>query len=455
MAYMESINNTYFDKVYQAVDEFFKCYFTQRDIEKTLALVTDEVYSIGTGAGEIARNKSEFEALLKAEISNMPNQIFYEINDFESKDIGCCASECFCNMDVRAPIVDGGMISYAVRLTITFVKENGRMLASTFHVSVASVYQHDDEFFPLRYCSNNCEDTEINWRSQHEIAQIICETIPGGILGGYINENYPVYVVNDNLLNMLGYTYEEFMSITDGNIVNIIHPDDKEKVIAKVSQDLSVRSQCDAEMRIRKKDGSFMWVYAAGKEITVKDGRKAIISVIVDFSENVKRLSSLEEENIRDSLTGLYNRKGGEKFIVDCLHNCGSFIFVMMDIDNFKGVNDAYVHYEGDKILKYVADLLHGVFRKTDIIFRIGGDEFGIFIRNCTDGDAIYKKLNKVINEYRDKIITEYPKSESSISFGGVICNKAVSFTSMYKAADKVLYHVKSTQKGICLIKPM
>lgn len=455
MTCIESLSNVPFDPLYQAVDNFFKCYFTFRDIEKTLDLVTDEVYSIGTGVGEIALNKEELRKLLQAEFSDMPNQIFYQISDFKSKKIGCCAAECFCNMDVRVQIDDGGMISYSVRLTITFVKERERMLASTFHVSVASVYQHADEFFPLRYCSNDCEDTEINWKSQHEIAQLICQTIPGGILGGYIDENYPVYVVNDKLLNMLGYTYEEFMSYTGGNIIRIIHNDDKEKVIKKVSADLSVHSQCDAEMRIRKKDGNYMWVYAIGRKIFVKDGRKAIISVIVDFSENVRRLSSLEEENIRDPLTGLYNRKGGEKFIVDCLHNSNSFIFVMMDIDNFKAVNDVYGHYEGDKILAYVAGLLRGAFRKTDIIFRIGGDEFGIFVRNCTDEKVIYEKLNKVIDEYKSKIANEYPKSQSSISFGGVVCNEAVSFISMYKAADKILYNVKSTQKGSCLIKSM
>lgn len=443
------------DPVYQAVDRFFKCYFTERDIEKTLALVTEDVFSVGTGVDEIALNKNELRKILISEFSSLPNPIHYNITEFKSKHTGCCAAECFCKFDIRTQMKDGDYVSNSIRLTVTFIKEGERLLANTFHASAACTCQPKDEFFPVRYGSDSSGNSELNWKSQHEIAELICQTIPGGILGVYVSEGNPVYMVNDVLLKMLGYSYEEFICLTGGNIINIVHTDDRNGVIEKISSAISRNVQYDLEMRIQRKDGTYLWVYSIGRKIDVTDGRKAVISVIVDFSENIKRLSSLEEENLRDPLTGLYNRKGGEKNISGFLHDKAPYIFVMMDIDNFKAVNDTYGHYEGDKILKFVSELLNNTFRKTDIIVRIGGDEFGIFIRHCTDSAAIQKKIDGIIEDYKEMIKREYPKSDSSISFGGVMVNESVSFVSLYKAADKVLYGVKSTQKGVCIIKPI
>ena len=78
------------------------------------------------------------------------------------------------------------------------------------------------------------------------------------------------------------------------------------------------------------------------------------------------------EESSRDSLTGLYNRQTGENLICQALDNGGEYIFLLMDIDNFKAVNDVYGHLKGDIMLKYVADKIRKSFRDTDVIFRLG-----------------------------------------------------------------------------------
>ena len=127
-----------------------------------------------------------------------------------------------------------------------------------------------------------------------------------------------------------------------------------------------------------KKDGNFVWVYDLGRVITTQDGRRAVISLIVDISENVRIKNNLFVESVTDPLTGLYNRRGGEMMVAQKLGNGKPYIFLMLDIDRFKEVNDFYGHHEGDNVLKYVAEELKHCFRQDDVIIRLGGDEFVI-----------------------------------------------------------------------------
>ena len=149
------------------------------------------------------------------------------------------------------------------------------------------------------------------------------------------------------------------------------------------------------------------------------------------------------EESSRDPLTGLYNRKAGESLINQALNSGGEYIFLLMDIDNFKAVNDVYGHLKGDIMLKYVADKIRKSFRDTDVIFRLGGDEFVVFIYPCKNRQAIEQKLEKIIEDYGKNIREDFPHISSALSWGGVFSGKKRSFTELYQKADKIMYQVK------------
>ena len=149
------------------------------------------------------------------------------------------------------------------------------------------------------------------------------------------------------------------------------------------------------------------------------------------------------EESSRASLTGLYNRQTGENLICQALDNGGEYIFLLMDIDNFKAVNDVYGHLKGDIMLKYVADKIRKSFRDTDVIFRLGGDEFVVFIYPCKNRQAIEKKLEKIMEDYDRNIQEEFPHISSALSWGGVFSEKKRTFTELYQRADKIMYQVK------------
>ena len=132
------------------------------------------------------------------------------------------------------------------------------------------------------------------------------------MIGGYIEDGFPLYVVNDTMLEMMGYTYNEFVEETEGLVINSIHEDDAHMVEKHVLDCLKQEKQYAIEYRVKKKDGSSLWVYDIGRKIIAEDGRSAIISVLVDISESVRVKKNLIEESNRDFLTGIYNRKGGE-----------------------------------------------------------------------------------------------------------------------------------------------
>lgn len=149
------------------------------------------------------------------------------------------------------------------------------------------------------------------------------------------------------------------------------------------------------------------------------------------------------EESSRDSLTGLYNRTTGEALISQALEHGGEYIFLLMDIDNFKAVNDVYGHLKGDIMLKYVADKIRKSFRDTDVIFRLGGDEFVAFIYPCKNRQAIERKLEKIIEDYGKNIQEKFPLISSALSWGGIFSEKKNTFTELYQRADKIMYQIK------------
>src|SRR5699024_2835739 len=101
-----------------------------------------------------------------------------------------------------------------------------------------------------------------------KLLDILCVMMPSGIIGSYMEEGFPLYVVNDTLLNMTGYTYDEFVKTTGGLVINSIHEEDAKRVSERIFQ--STGDGYSIKYRIRKKDGNYIWVYDIGRKITVE-----------------------------------------------------------------------------------------------------------------------------------------------------------------------------------------
>ena len=105
----------------------------------------------------------------------------------------------------------------------------------------------------------------------------------------------------------------------------------------------------------------------------------------IQLQQKTKQIEDVTRLSITDSLTGLYNRSYLEQKVTELVSDGNKGTLFIMDIDNFKKVNDTFGHIAGDKTLKLLADTLRENTRKMDIVGRLGGDEFVIFYSDMTD----------------------------------------------------------------------
>lgn len=439
-------------KVFRVVNQFFQCYFTERDAEKILSMLSERVLSIGTGEGEIAVGKNAFAKLLSRELETLDQAIQYEIKDYTEieKYSGCW--DCLCCVKTRIPVSSELQIGDFLRITISLHQEQEKYLIDMIHASEASPYQKQDEFFPFEFIQKGIE--RMNHETHQDLLTLISQIMPGGVIGGYFESGYPLYVVNKKLLEMAGYQdYSSFVEDIDGMVLNSIHPTDRDYVESEVSKRLAQSDQYELEYRMLKQDGSYIWVHDAGRKTMDSHGREAIISVLIDISEQINIKTNLELESRKDPLTGVYNRRGALEKIRKAMKNCRNWMFLMLDLDCFKQINDLYGHEEGDRALCQVAGHMMKCFRSTDVIFRYGGDEFGIFLQNFRDLETVQYKMERLLKEYKELVDKKWPKSNSTISAGGVYSYKPSTFERMCMEADRVMYEVKRSGKGYVKIQ--
>ncbi len=149
-----------------------------------------------------------------------------------------------------------------------------------------------------------------------------------------------------------------------------------------------------------------------------------------------------------DPLTGIYNRAGGIQLIRNCVEKSESGTFLILDIDDFKLVNDNYGHQRGDDVLKQVAGILQAAFKQSDIVMRMGGDEFIVYAIGMVDYEVTRKRLDHHNQAIHTVMINEQNGQYVTVSIGGAINDGSYpTYDSLYKVADHYLYQTKAKGK--------
>lgn len=170
----------------------------------------------------------------------------------------------------------------------------------------------------------------------------------------------------------------------------------------------------------------------------------------LDVTEHMENLKNMQELAHHDSLTGLYNR-GYFKEIVDVdVRDGRRGCFLMMDMDNFKLVNDHYGHQRGDSVLINLASILKEYPDDEMYACRVGGDEFCAYIRDNTDKEYITSVIDNIMNRFNRTFRSE-DDIRCTISIGAVINDDAgalMDCSTMYSHADRKLYEAKESGKN-------
>ncbi len=162
-------------------------------------------------------------------------------------------------------------------------------------------------------------------------------------------------------------------------------------------------------------------------------GKEKIIKIIQSFNDKL----------YLDPLTGAYNRQ----YYLEQLHTlAGSVSLAMLDVDNFKYINDTFGHNAGDEVLKAIVSSIKQNIRKSDYIIRYGGDEFLIIM-----SDIPKEKFKKKLEQFRTNIynisLQNFPNIRLSVSIGG--CFADGQLKNAVKQADKQLYQAKLNKNQV------
>lgn len=213
-----------------------------------------------------------------------------------------------------------------------------------------------------------------------------------------------------------------------------------------------------SEVRILDKEGGYGWYRLTGTMFRDCDGNcERFIGKVVNANKQISMEKNLVQRAENDLLTGVLNKKTIEAKITEQLkdkHEGRNYIFFMVDLDNFKNVNDTLGHIFGDRAIADTAEVLTGIFHSNAFIGRLGGDEFAVCaIYDAFDEESLMKFIienaEKICEgnrrQYSDGANTVKISSSVGISIGP---KDGGNFEMLYKRADEALYNSKNTGKN-------
>ena len=234
--------------------------------------------------------------------------------------------------------------------------------------------------------------------------------------------------------------------------LNAIYPEDRERIYATPSEE-EKSGKSDVEYRIVRPDGSIRWIHDRGFPIKDETGK---IYRIVGIAEDITSRKQMEEELhaalLVDELTGMLNRRGfltmAEQQLKVARRIKRRLFLCFLDLDDLKGINDTLGHKEGDRALVDTAHILKGTLRESDIIARIGGDEFvALAMEVIEDNAGIFMSRLQGNIELHNKEAGR--RFKISISLGIVHYNpeRPSSLDGLLEQADKLMYEQKREKK--------
>lgn len=252
------------------------------------------------------------------------------------------------------------------------------------------------------------------------------------------------------------YTVDEFFSLA---VDSVVHDSEVRDFFAGITQrklrDIYENGQRSIEMEYLRRflSGKTGWVRAELRFLN--DPVNCNLSLIIllrDIDESMREYSELVTAAAQDPMTGLLNRRSIAKQINEFLETADPsqiHALFMIDVDDFKNINDSFGHQYGDSVIKDTADAITSVFRSSDLIARMGGDEFMVLMKDVGSGRAALRKAEELISALQFSARSSTADLELSSS-AGIALFKAgeKNFTELYDEADSALYQAKNSGKN-------
>ncbi len=266
------------------------------------------------------------------------------------------------------------------------------------------------------------------------------------------------YLHTENFRKSFGYEPNK-----DGFLVPLqpdyIHSDDLARFAEKYEQMRLQRTMVEFEARIVTSQGDYLWcrIHMLGI-FDAKNQLVKVIGKIVNVDEKKRQILHLQEMAVKDGPTGVYNKQATERLIRQYLSDEGQkgiHALLVIDIDDFKEVNDDYGHRRGDEVIAFIGAELNRLFRTSDIKGRIGGDEFMVLVKDIEGIELLREKASNVCKSFKDKNKELFGEDGITLSASIGIATYPKDgnrYEELYEAADQALYHCKNLGKGNAIL---
>lgn len=257
-----------------------------------------------------------------------------------------------------------------------------------------------------------------------------------------------------NWLGKFGYAPNYDPSLQKEELLRHFHPDDVEPMAALMEEIKKGAPNSIIDVRIRTAKKRYLWCRVrAATQYDAENKPLRAVGTISDIDEEKRMMEDLRRRAELDALTGLYNHAEMERRAQQYLEGnpqttCAMFI---IDVDNFKRVNDGQGHLFGDAVLTELAAGMKRQTRKSDVIGRIGGDEFAVFLKDIPSAQMAEEKAQQLLDLFEHLFQGEKQPVEVTCSIGLALYPwDGRDFQTLYHRADLALYQAKSLGKNRC-----
>lgn len=281
-------------RIKRAFCQFIEKALIERDLEKSLEVVSEDVLGIGMGDQGMVACREDVRRILEAE-KIQPGAVYsiqYEkiFVRYYPPGFGtiCGVIKVICELPEKGESSVSRIIQFA-----SARKEGERWLLCALQASPVEVTEESIDAYPLQFAENTL--AHLRSELQSETFELVTKSVCGGILGTYIRDKqYPLYFINDSMLDYLGYTREEFINTYRDDVFQIIHPEDQGLV--RSIMESSLGGDFQAKFRVKKKNGGYLWMMERGRKNMDEQGRPIYLGVFMDISEMVQLQEELQEQ---------------------------------------------------------------------------------------------------------------------------------------------------------------
>lgn len=232
---------------------------------------------------------------------------------------------------------------------------------------------------------------------------------------------------------------------TSKHLQQVFAPEDYDNLREKI-QSTTLESPVFSTIYQLNVRGAKRWYKVVARPLWIGDPPEmtGVIGKFIDIHDERLEMDHLKKMAHHDPLTGLYNREYARRLITKCLQESDAkekaYLFMLFDVDFFKSANDQYGHLFGDKVLGDVAQKIRASTRESDIVARIGGDEFLLFLE-CK------KDIPQLVDRVFNSVNSRFQQFDINASMGiSIFAKDGTGYDELFQHADQALYTAK--QRG-------